>query len=278
MTVKANLERFVRECAVYAADMLGVQDDPRAQVVRQAPGTYIHFPTINYSRGWDWSSHTTTIINNAPVAAPRAKTDKEKQDDSARVAMWIGGIAAGVMAFAVGYLYNQYADESQALNEAPRVKSIGSFHAIPEEVKSLFNARVKIHERNYTNSRNRLLASVVVLTGGVSAFVGGLTVTPMLITAGYTALFAGTVFGLLNLGLHWLDADKNQDACVRILHGKSGKPALVTEALAALKRVDENLDELESPPSYQQSLLDIPVYPEYLLPSAPPKGQVCSAQ
>lgn len=221
-------------CEVYAASALGTPDNARAREVRESSDCHIRvIPAYGYGYrgGWDWSTHNTTIINNAPAAVPRQRTEKDKQEDSARTALLIGGVVASVAAFAVGYFYNQYTDEAQAVKEARQVHNMGLRQGVPAPLTRLIDRREAIHERNYANSRNKLASSALIFVGGLSAVVGGLAVAPVLITAGYTVLFAGTFFALLNLGLHWSDAERNQKDCQQII---SSDVWIAREALSIL--------------------------------------------
>ncbi len=253
----------VTNCELFAGAALALRETNEVRRVReeQPPERIVYIRCADpyyYYRGgwsgWDWSTHNTNIINHAPAPEKRSKTEEEKKEDSARAALWVGGVVAAFAAFAVGVFYGQYSDESETLAWVHDQKMSAQDFAAPSAVYNLLTQREKIHQHNYENSRNRLFSAVTVLTGAVSLVAGGLVVAPMLITAGYAALFAGTVIGLGNLGLHWGDEKRNKVLCADML-----RPQGLVQA------AKEQLGESRYQPLYP----DAPP-PSYYAPSAPP--------
>ncbi len=271
----------VDNCEAFAGTARGLPQNAAVRVVieRQSPArqVYIRCAAPNYYFCGDyfrdryqdgflhgllssWGRRETVVIQ-APSAERRPKTEEEKRDASAATDLWIGGLALLVAACVVGVFHGQYDVESRALNWAKRDRTNAQTDGVPGEVLQLLAFRAEIHERNYENSRNRLFSGVTALAGAAS-LLAGVVVAPMLITAGYAALLAGTAFGLYNSFYHWGDAAENEALCAQKLQ------PMAMKARAAIARdyqtyVPAQLYPAFAPPSYEASF-------QPAEPSAPP--------
>jgi hypothetical protein len=213
--------------------------------------------------------HTTVVQTNAPSA-------DDKENEFAKTAMIIGAVVSGAAAFAVGIFYSRtkgYYDAKNNTQEVyDRCKSEIDYYSksnfenrldirdILSKIKvSVLQKRLWIDCNRYERARNDLLASVTLLSGGAALFIGGAYVSSLLMTAGYVTVFAGSVFLLLNQGLHWNDAEpekfRNREICDPS-HGSSScegmsHASFIRKQLAQMRSSPESSSFSPSAPSYE---------------------------
>jgi hypothetical protein len=248
---------------------------------------------INYtdkSWNWDWSTKTTTIVQPTAAAPEKKKTDKEKNEESAKWAMIIGPIVAIAAAFASGYAWKAYSRQTQTANYTNEVQA-QAFNALPrtpvrQSILQLLDHQSQIDSMNSSKITNYFYASIALLIGGGTLAAGGFAAVPMLITAGYVILVASAVIALANLGYHWNDQADLRPHYIAIAGDKDQRvQGLADVILNQLTTCEENMQSsYEVPPAYSPLRGYAPLYPDlynsawqmpsYAAPSAPPADGV----
>jgi hypothetical protein len=244
------------DCEAFVKTVLQKKDTPEVQLFRQTHP--VHFTWVD--RSWNWGWGGPTIINNyAPAPAPAAQrpsSEQEKKDNAARVALLVGGILSLVGAGLVGYFYTRLGGEYETVQWVHEIQ--GRTGDFPKEhcqnLAQLFELRAQIHKQNYENIRNQFLSSAIVLGGAFALVAGGMTVAPMAITAGWVAVFAGSVFATLNLGLHWGDEKQMRSIC-RVMQD------YLPQALGELQVLLPHQGRGEPPPYYAGLASFVPAPP-----------------
>jgi len=245
------------------------------QTIPQNPLTfnYTYAPTV-----WDWSTHTTTVVNHNSQSRPEEHADTEQTEEQrtqqqARTATLVGTIVGLGAAFATGILCNDFFSKKEIVDYSSQIKE-ALLASLPQMVNrpifadlyALINARNQIDARNYENVRNQLISTVVALVGAISAVAGGVMVYSALITAGYIAMIGGALFFLLNLGLHWRDEANNKRVYQAIV-GYTRNPTLGEEGPQRVEGLAEKVSRQFL--TYTDQMLNL-VSSEYLLPQYEP--------
>lgn len=212
--------RVTQDLEIEANRHLAVPDTDRAKEYRSAepvrviyvyrePSFWDYYPAWAPSY-WGRREVHHHHYHSAP-AERRERSENEREADRANVALWVGGLAAAVAAFAVGYLYNQYKEASEAYTNAQELRAqTKPYGVLPQSVTCMVGNLCRIQDRVYSKAFQQTAAAVALLASGVVTFAGGMMVAPAVITAGQVGLFATTLFGLVSLGLHWSDEEKNR--------------------------------------------------------------------
>ncbi len=172
------------------------------------------FTVIDNSWNWGWGGPTPAPnIHGAP------KTERERDEEKARIAAFIGSVVAGVFAFITAITYKSYSADKKVFTETGRIRQHALDHFWDVSVdniseknlrRSFFNlmkAQLEIDILKYQKSSDRFYTSLAMLVGGATLASGGILMVPFLMTAGKVVLLVSTLVGLFGLGSHWNDSD-----------------------------------------------------------------------
>ena len=172
-------------------------------------------PIVVIDRGWDWSSRTTTVINNFNGPAPLRETKEEKDEKEAGTAAVVGSFVAVGGAALASYTYSLYSTQKEALSKIENIAKVirtSSDKTLPADVinnfTNLIGVQLDIDRLKVSKITNYFLASLGLLIGGVSLASGGFLMIPLLMTAGKITLLASAMGAAFNFGAHFNDRAK----------------------------------------------------------------------
>lgn len=180
-------------------------------------------PTLQYvnnsqyiDNSWNWGN-TTNIIHTHVTAqpAPPKETEEQKkkreEEEASRRAMWIGGgILAGAVWFAVRTGKKCVAQYQACIRNNEVIdnwKQIDENRPIKNTLIQILHIKSAIDALNYSRIRNQFCLAIAGCIGGDTTFLGGFTVRPKLMNAGYFTLFTTAIVGIGVLAWHWDDSD-----------------------------------------------------------------------
>ncbi len=309
MYSKASVESFIRGAQWHAGNILGLTPDkkPAAAYRRHLEQNRETYPlTFVYQESsWNLFGHRSFNLfgslfgSSAPAPAASQETDpkedkKEKEKDNRALALVVGLVGSFYFAWqatksirSMKEWRETVANANTALSQLLQSKSDGTSENRPviSDLTNLVLNYKRVLEAEYVTTRNYAITYSTALAGAVSLVAGGYFAVSGLITAGYIALFVGTLSTLVNWAYHSGDTAVRRDCYALIGYVDSqGQQVqgLFEKVKASLADCDENFI---APPGYQQYVsvgdpeLYQPLYsklPSYtpvdVEPSAPPKG------
>ena len=296
---KSQIEAWLHLAQCDAGDRLGIQADATVKKeYAQSFNTY-HVP-ITFIKSWDWSTYNVTIIHPPSQDDKKASSNQQtKEENQARLAMWIGAIATFFLGFVAANKYQHYCDRKEAFETIQVIQKEadcifrGNISSKPgksqiySDIAEIAEIYSTVIGHEYYKSRNYAVLAATALVSSLTLAAGGYLAIPAWITAGSIALFACAVITMINCGAHW-NEKKVLNACRELIGWKDFRGnehlGLIEKVTSQFSKFDDSMNELQQyvpvpgwnilPPGYSRLYPTLPTdqrdyNPKDTAPSAP---------